>query len=224
MKKICIKTCTEICTKIFITACFLFCFVGCFDYYENIKFRKDFSGTVHIRYTVPIFGPGLESESKLSFLPSTREGIQKQYEKILSTKKAMLRNLKIVPVEAALKSDESSKIQVSYEIAFQNPKVLEDLPLTNIKVIRKYRRIEIHRSFPSAERTVKNIFIERILEHFQKKLGSHSLHYTTQFPQGFRISSNKGRFIKKTRHVYSVPLKSTLDPGNESWALVLEEK
>ncbi len=203
----------------------LFFLIACFDYKERITFNDDFSGTMSIDYVV--FLSKKENSSLLGFLPTTKEGVLKQYEKLILTKKAQLTGLSFQSVEKELKSKKKQRgIRVSYTIAFRNPVVIESSPLQNTKVIQNSnRRLEIRRSFPTlSKKEWKNIVTKRIIKYITKKFSNHSISYETHFPDGYIVTSNKGKFSSKINHSFSLFLKKTLLPSeNIDWSFLLEK-
>ncbi len=212
---------------------FFLCFCSsCFDYKERLYLNADFSGKVQITYTVPVSEK--KRESLVSFLPVSKEQIQEAYEQFLEQGQAQLKSLDIdiIPelvekgTNDAAAAPKSSNIRVSYELVFQDPKILEHLPLDNTQVFRTRKQIQIRRVFKALSSTnkAKKNFVSRIRSYIMNKFAKHSLSYTTHFPQGFRFASKLGQQSKKGFHTYHIASSRLLDAKkNTEWLLIIQK-
>ena len=204
-------------TIFIISLSFLF-FWGCFDYSEIIFFNKDFSGSIHINYTLPV---NEKQVSRISFLPVQKDKIKKYYSSLVEDKK-----IRLSPIEVKKVKDKPKYMKVSYKIFFTNPRILEKNLFRNVKVFKERTRLQIQRTFSLLQEAnmANALFLERTLSYLLEKLKKHSLTYQIYFPKEWKINTNRGKLIKEGHLFYKHPLELSLkNTESMSWFLTLRK-
>ena len=200
-------------------------FNNCFDYEETITFKKGYSGTVEITYSVPLKED--KKSSMIRFLPTQEIAIQAKINQGMGNAKTPLRDYNFRLLEKG-EYDEpffENKGRVSYKIDFKEISELERMLPGNMITKFKGKSLVIKREFPS----LSSEFLEetsvgekKIINETGKLLKEGKMSFRILFPSNTECYSNKGTInLGSLNYVY--PLADSLEAQGNSkiWEIKL---
>jgi len=189
-------------------------FYNCFDYEETITFKKGYSGTVEITYSVPLKED--KKSSMIRFLPTQKAAIQAKINQGMgNTIGTKIRDYQFRLLEKG-EFDEpffENKGRVSYKIDFIEISELERMLPGNMITKFKGKSLVIKREFPS----LTSEFLEetsvgekKIINETGKLLKEGKMSFRILFPSNTECYSNKGTInLGSLNYVY--PLSDSLE-------------
>ncbi|MCG9874192.1 MAG: hypothetical protein MH321_05320 [Leptospiraceae bacterium] len=198
---------------------------NCFDYEETIIFKKGYSGTVEITYSVPLKED--KKSSMIRFLPTQEAAIQEKINQGMGKTKIKLRDYQFRILEKG-EFDEpffDNKGKVSYKIDFQEISELERMLPGNMITKFKGKSLVIKREFPSFSSEFlesTSVGEKKIINETGKLLKEGKMNFRILFPSNTECYSNKGTInLGSLNYVY--PLSDSLEAQGNSklWEIKL---
>jgi hypothetical protein len=182
---------------------------GCFDYEEKIVFNGDYSGSVHIAYTIPVYDN--QERSIISFLPASLPDIRRKFESAGDVKITVADySYRRLPIDEKDRHF-PHKAVIHYRLDFERPEALKFILIGNTTVSVQGEFLNLKRTFPvnrpleaKTSQLVKN-FEGKAIETFTGK----SLKFTIIFPWYYDLVTNYGTILRPGVHLHQIPLEST---------------
>jgi hypothetical protein len=174
---------------------FPFFLINCFDYEETISFSKGFTGTIEIKYEVPLKDD--KKTSLIRHLPAQKEAIQNRLSQDLRKESSKILDYEFVLLEKGqfMEPFFDYKARVSYKLEFKDITEYERFLPGNMIVKSKGRTLIIRREFPSfTQDFLDNMSVgeKKIVNEISKLLKEGSLRFKVFFPTNTECISNKG--------------------------------
>jgi len=191
---------------------------GCFEYEEKIVFAADYSGTVEIRYDVPVYET--EERSLISSFPVSLPLITKKYNRSGHHFSIEGYNYERHPTDEKMVHFKN-RATVSFRIPFHSPAELEAILIGKTTVQLQEPYLTIRRSFPlnrpfsdESGRFLLN-FQNKYLETFRNR----NIRITMQFPWYYDLVTNQGSFRGPGSHFFSIPLDRLHNRKKLDWTI-----
>lgn len=169
--------------------------INCFDYEEVITFSKGFSGTIEVKYEVPLKED--QKTSLIRHLPAQKEAIQSRLGQDLRKESNQIYDYEFVLLKKGefLEPFFNYKARVSYRIDFKDITEYERFLPGNMIVKSKGKTLTIRREFPSfSQEFLENMTVgeKKIITEISKLLKEGTLRFRVNFPTNTECISNKG--------------------------------
>lgn len=196
----------------------IFFFVNCFDYEETITFKKDYSGTIEISYSVPLKED--RSTSLIQFLPTQKSLIQTKINQSTGSTNHPIQDYQFRLLEKGEFEEPyfDNKGKVSYKIDFKDISELERILPGNMISKFKGKSLILKREFPSfSAKFLEDASLgeKKIINETSKLLKEGKMTFRIYFPSNTECYSNKGT-INLGSMTFVYPLSDSMESQNSS--------
>ena len=191
---------------------------NCFDYEETITFKKDYSGTIEISYSVPLKED--RSTSLIRFLPTQKSLIQNKIDHNVGSANHPIHDYQFRILEKGEYEEPyfDNKGKVSYKIDFKDISELERILPGNMISKFKGKSLILRREFPSFSGKFldeASLGEKKIINETSKLLKEGKMTFRIYFPSNTECYSNKGT-INLGSMTFVYPLSDSMESQNSS--------